>query len=87
MSTVVKNKKFIRGLSSKFQVVIPVVFRERFNIKKNSLIVFEENKDNLVLKILNDPIKEAKGMLKKPVKKTALELVKEARKEELNLEK
>ncbi|MBC7324328.1 MAG: AbrB/MazE/SpoVT family DNA-binding domain-containing protein [Moorella sp. (in: Bacteria)] len=72
-------------MSTRGQVVIPKSLRNKLGLKPNTVILFEEMQGKLLLTpIPDDPIQAARGILK--TSRTAEELMREYRREELKLE-
>lgn len=79
----------IQKVSSKGQVVIPADFRHLFGIEKTARVMvvpLYEEKKIIIKPVPKDPIKAAAGMLS-AWKKSATQIMREAREEERKIEK
>ncbi|MBS4022233.1 MAG: AbrB/MazE/SpoVT family DNA-binding domain-containing protein [Dethiobacter sp.] len=73
-------------ISSRGQIVIPKYYRDKLKIAPNAKIIFSEKEGQLLLSVLpEDPVAEARGMLKK--NGSLADIVRENRMEELSREK
>lgn len=82
MTTASLEKKHTRGISTKFQMVIPRKIREKYHITPHTLFSFEETERGILVIPTHDPIEKYAGILKNSLQKSSLELIQEERKEE-----
>jgi AbrB family looped-hinge helix DNA binding protein len=67
--------------TGKGQVVIPAKIRKRYHITKGTKVIIFDKDDQIILKpVLNDPVKEARGIFKKGA--SALKVLMDDRRED-----
>jgi bifunctional DNA-binding transcriptional regulator/antitoxin component of YhaV-PrlF toxin-antitoxin module len=77
----------LRRLSKKNQIAIPVLFLRFLHIEAPSIMEVDVEDNRIILTVAEDPIKKVRGHLKGKTDKTAMEILREAREEELQFEK
>jgi bifunctional DNA-binding transcriptional regulator/antitoxin component of YhaV-PrlF toxin-antitoxin module len=81
-----KSKNMYRRVSPKNQVAIPVFLMKKFDIAPRSTITFSETKDGILIQPAEDPLQKVRGMWKGLTEKSALEIHREFKKEEREIE-
>lgn len=79
-----KVREKIVSITKKGQATLPLKMRERHGLKRKALVI--DTKDGLLIKPVPDP-EEEMGSLKGLFKKSAKELLKESRAEDIKREK
>ncbi len=77
----------VTKISSKGQLVIPAEIRKKLNIDENTRLVMREENGEIIIRVVNwDYIQSFRGIFNGNKNETALDWVRENRKEELEHE-